>query len=169
MPVPHSSQWLRFQSPLIKPDVQFSRIRSRTRSCLRPRKAGRSQTEASEALGIPQPLVREAHEDSEPHLVLAAMEMIRIRGHPDTVQRRYSDVSGQCRPSFHWWRSFDSLLVFVHRGVECEDDRNEWFQPIPASHCERMGEIGLAFRTGGSNAKDLLFVAGRVTEYLRSS
>ena len=27
MPVPHSSPWLRFQSPLIEPDVQFSRIR----------------------------------------------------------------------------------------------------------------------------------------------
>ena len=27
MPVPHSSPWLRFQSPLIEPDMQFSRIR----------------------------------------------------------------------------------------------------------------------------------------------
>ena len=27
MPVPHSSPWLRFQSPLVEPDVRFSRIR----------------------------------------------------------------------------------------------------------------------------------------------
>ena len=27
VPVPHSSPWLRFQSPLIEPDVRFSRIR----------------------------------------------------------------------------------------------------------------------------------------------
>ena len=27
VPVPHSPPWLRFQSPLIEPDVRFSRIR----------------------------------------------------------------------------------------------------------------------------------------------
>ena len=27
MPVPHSSPWLRFQSPLVEPDMQISRIR----------------------------------------------------------------------------------------------------------------------------------------------
>ena len=27
MPVPHSSPWLRFQSPLVEPDVRISRIR----------------------------------------------------------------------------------------------------------------------------------------------
>ena len=27
MPVPHSSPWLRFQSPLVGPDMQISRIR----------------------------------------------------------------------------------------------------------------------------------------------
>ena len=27
LPVPHSPPWLRFQSPLIEPDVRFSRIR----------------------------------------------------------------------------------------------------------------------------------------------
>ena len=27
IPVPHSSPWLRFQSPLIEPDMQISRIR----------------------------------------------------------------------------------------------------------------------------------------------
>ena len=27
MPVPHSSPWLRFQSPLVEPDMQIFRIR----------------------------------------------------------------------------------------------------------------------------------------------
>ena len=79
-----------------------------------------------------------------------------------------SNVTGQSRPSFHCWSLVDSLLDFVHRGIEYEDERSEWFESTSAPHCERMGEIGLAFRTGGSNAKGFLFVAGRVTEHLRS-
>ncbi len=48
---------------------------SRTRSCLRPRKAARSRSKASEAHVIEQPLVREAHQFSGPHLVLAAQPL----------------------------------------------------------------------------------------------
>ena len=83
-------------------------------------------------------------------------------------KKRSRSVTGQNRPSFHCWSLVDSLLDFVHRGVEYEDERSERFESTSAPHCERMGEIGLAFRTGGSNAKGFLFVAGRVTEHLRS-
>ena len=48
---------------------------SRTRSCLRPRKAARSRSKASEAHVIEQPLVREAQQFSGPHLVLAAQPL----------------------------------------------------------------------------------------------
>ncbi len=64
---------LRFQSPLIEPDVRISRIRlSDKTSCVRPRKGlgtGRElhQTEASVEV-----LVREAGEAVTPNLVLMA-------------------------------------------------------------------------------------------------
>src|SRR5437588_9674629 len=41
VPVPHSRPWLRFQSPLVKPDVRVARIRlSPASSSLRARQVG---------------------------------------------------------------------------------------------------------------------------------
>ena len=54
------------------PTCGFPALGSRTRSCLRPRKAGRSRTEASELVVFPQLHVRESHVLPGPHLVLAA-------------------------------------------------------------------------------------------------
>ncbi len=73
VPVPHSPPWLRFQSPLIEPDVRISRASgSRTRSCLRPRMARRSRGKAREPVLRPESLVGEAHRLPVSHLVLAA-------------------------------------------------------------------------------------------------
>ena len=58
--------------PASNPACRFPAPGSRTRSCVRPRKACRSRDKASEAQVIPQALIREAHVLPGPYLVLAA-------------------------------------------------------------------------------------------------
>ena len=80
MPVPHSSPWLRFQSPLVEPDVQISRIRlSDEIMPFRPREARRTRRKVREAVIGPEPVSRVAHYLPGPHLVLAAEPLAQRR------------------------------------------------------------------------------------------
>ncbi len=55
VPVPQSDPWLRFHTPLVEPDVRFSRIRLPDKaSRFRPREARRARLE----LDQPQPSVQ---------------------------------------------------------------------------------------------------------------
>src|SRR5690242_8678567 len=59
VPVPHSRPWLRFQSPLVKPDVRISRIRlSPASSSLRARQVGAPSRQVVKAEFPIQVLVR---------------------------------------------------------------------------------------------------------------
>ena len=71
-PVPHSPPLLRFQSPLIEPDVRISRIRLSDEIMPSPTETRRARAKAGEPVLLPEPLVRKPHVESEPHLVLAA-------------------------------------------------------------------------------------------------
>ena len=66
---------------------------SRTRSCLRPRKARRSRCKARETVVGPQSLVREAHRLPGPHLVLATEPLAQPpRGVPVDGAIRRADL-----------------------------------------------------------------------------
>src|SRR5690242_4473305 len=59
VPVPHSRPWLRFQSPLVKPDVRIARIRlSPASSSLRARQVGTPSRQVVKAEFPIQVLVR---------------------------------------------------------------------------------------------------------------
>src|SRR3954462_5133995 len=59
VPVPHSGPWLRFQSPLVKPDMQIARIRlSPASSSLRTRQVDPAPWQGVEAERLVEILVR---------------------------------------------------------------------------------------------------------------
>ena len=59
LPVPQLGSWLRFQSPLVKPDVRLARIRlSPASSSLRPRQVATVEWQGEEAEHPVQVLVR---------------------------------------------------------------------------------------------------------------
>ena len=69
MPVPHSSPWLRFQSPLIEPDMRISRIRLSDE--IMPSPTGSSpcaRRKVREPVLGPEPVSREASQFPSPHL-----------------------------------------------------------------------------------------------------
>ena len=59
---------------------RFPASGSRTRSCLRPRKARRTHRKAGEPVLLPEPLVRESHVSPGPHLMLATEPLAQPPG-----------------------------------------------------------------------------------------
>ena len=57
----------------------FPALDSRSRSCLRPREAALPRFQAFQAVALPQPLVRKAHDLPRIHFVLPAQPLARVR------------------------------------------------------------------------------------------
>ena len=82
----------------------FPALGSRTRSCLRPRKAGRARSKASQPVVLPQARVREAHVFPASHLVLTTQPLAQPPGRVPIhggVSRTHLAQDEVVRPTVH--------------------------------------------------------------------